>query len=235
MLKFEFPMFKNFSIRAIALAFALACVGCASVPTGENLKKLVTAEFSEKDSRLKVVDVRSQIDANVRDAQKKEVSGSLVEESTFSPSSVALLKSVMCEKNCDFYLSREWTLERFDIFLSGGRKMGAFGGTPVYAPIPGNPAAAAVGLLLGHGLVSLLGSNGTIDTTVKISLSAGGKKYDGNFDVNGQASRFSQETLRTAVWVALGQLELAVKNYDESQIENLMPPLEDKYSKPVAN
>ena len=152
------------------LASLLFC-GCASMPSQTELKGIAKNSSDKAELALiKIDDARARGDRFVRTAQ-----GQLLEESSYSPSSLEFVRTVMCDAGCPFFAARALKLHRLEIGLGTGLKLGSVPNGPAYIPIGVHPGAILIGNLLGQGLVALASSSRAMTAHVVVTLEIDGK------------------------------------------------------------
>jgi hypothetical protein len=195
-------------IRNCVLAAAcLVLIGCGTVPKSDDIKGAISnTSNNEMLSRIRVIDERMKHEPKAGDQQ----GGGFLAESVFSPSSLEFVRTVMCDLDCAFFAETPWILRRYQVGLEGGRKMGDLPkSTPI--PIGMHPGAAALGILIGGGLVSLMGSSASIQTYALIELERDGKVLMGEYLYTATGKPFNSENVRTATQIALDKLRRTIK------------------------
>jgi hypothetical protein len=199
---------ETFIFSTLTLCFLLGSSGCASLPSPESMKHVISGVASNPNvGKLAIVDDRGKVRVQDRKNQIDELSGSLVPESAFAQGSFQFLTNELCNAYCDYFIGKQIRLLRFDIAISTGRNFGDPGPGPAYIPPGTPPGAAALGILIGGGLVSLAKSNAMIGTDTRVELEIDGllKKASYKFEVSNK--KFDVNIINQSVIGALRDFE----------------------------
>jgi hypothetical protein len=163
----------------IALAFVGALSACSSMPAKDSLSGKI--EFQNDASKRTKI---AFIDATMPpfSAPKDSISGALIAaESDFSPNKADYLRDAFCHADCERFSKAPIKVLAFDAYFAPEeREWGkAAPHTPTYIPPGTHPGAAAIGLLLGHGLVAIAGSKQSVSAHVRLSVEIDGKRLIG--------------------------------------------------------
>jgi hypothetical protein len=163
----------------IVLAFVGALSACSSMPAKDSLSgKIEFQNDASKRTKIAFVDATMP----PLSAAKDIVSGALfAAESDFSPNKADYLRDALCHADCERFSKAMIRVVAFDAYFApDDREWGkAAPYAPVYIPPGTHPGAAAIGLLLGHGLVALAGSKQSVSAYVRLSIEVDGKRMNG--------------------------------------------------------
>jgi hypothetical protein len=201
-------------LGAIALVSALTILtGCSSVPTVKEIDvKLVAESRTDLYDGYRYIDARMSVPTEIRSAQIASVSGELIPEGFFNPSSLEFLKAAINDHDYKRALvSSEIVVKRFDVTLASGRKFGeGASDSQRYAAAAVGPYGP-LGLAIGDAILRVATSKGIIVVNVYLTIDHSGKSIEvvGTTDLAG--GPLGTPLVRAAVFDALIKRESLLK------------------------
>jgi hypothetical protein len=191
----------------LVLLLASALSACSSMPTAGSLNGKIEFQ-SDATKRTKIAFVDPALPTPI--APNEATSGALVAiETDFLPNKADYLRDAFCHADCERYSKSAIKVLAFDAyFASEDREWGKLAPyTPIYIPPGTHPGAAAIGLLLGHGLVAIAGSKQSVSAHVRLSVEIDGKRLNGLGRTTASKSGDIPFAVRYATLSAIGDLK----------------------------
>jgi hypothetical protein len=191
----------------VALLLVGALSACSSMPTAGSLSgKIEFQSDATKRSKITFVDTAMPLPTS----QQVATSGALVAtEADFSPNKADYLRDALCHADCERYAKTPIKVLAFDAyFLPDDREWGKLAPhTPMYVPPGTHPGAAALGVLLGYGIVAIAGSKQSVSAYVRLSVEVEGKRLNGAGRVTASKPEDAPFAVRYATLSAISEFD----------------------------